>query len=107
MPVAPKKKQWADEEEDEAENETPVDANGIKEKVKITTNARGQKVKTITKLKTKEIKIRVPLRVANRKNLPRFGDAKVGEENVTLISPDFVSMEHPVRRILFCRIMSL
>lgn len=27
--------------------------------------------------------------------MPKFGDAKVGEENVTLLSPDFVTMEHP------------
>jgi translation initiation factor 3 subunit G len=43
----------------------------------------------------KEFKTRVPLRVETRKNLPRFGDAKLGEENVTLSSRDFVSIEHP------------
>ena len=31
----------------------------------------------------------------SRKNLPRFGEAKAGEENVTLPSRDFVAMEHP------------
>lgn len=61
-----------------------------------TTNAKGQKVKVITKVKITEIKRRVPKRVQERKNIPRFGDAKVGEENVTLISPDFVTMEHPL-----------
>lgn len=49
----------------------------------------------MTKIRVREIKTRVPLRVANRKDLPRFGDAKVGEENVTLRSGDFVSLEHP------------
>lgn len=39
--------------------------------------------------------MRVPLRVKARRNLPRFGDAKIGEENVTIPSRDFVSMEHP------------
>lgn len=52
-------------------------------------------MKTTTKVRVKEFKTRVPLRVESRKNLPRFGDAKVGEENVTLPSRDFVSIEHP------------
>lgn len=37
----------------------------------------------------------MPLRVKERKNLPRFGEAKVGEENVTLPSRDYILMEHP------------
>lgn len=37
----------------------------------------------------------MPKRVAGRKNLPRFGDAKAGEENVTLVSKDLIFMEHP------------
>ncbi len=49
----------------------------------------------MTKIRVKEIKTRVPLRVAGRKDLPRFGDAKIGEENVTLRSGDYVSIEHP------------
>lgn len=52
-------------------------------------------VKTVTKIKVRENKTRVPLRVFDRKNLPRFGEAKLGEETVTLHSVDFVSMEHP------------
>lgn len=56
---------------------------------------RVSQVKTTTKVRVKEFKTRVPLRVNERKNLPRFGDAKVGEENVTLPSRDFVSIEHP------------
>jgi translation initiation factor 3 subunit G len=52
-------------------------------------------VKTTIKYRVKEFKTRVPLRVLNRKNLPRFGDAKIGEENVTLPSRDFISISHP------------
>lgn len=70
-------------------------ASGVQERVTYTTNSKGQKVKVITKVKVTEIKRRIPKRVQERKNLPRFGEAKIGEENVTLISPDFVSMEHP------------
>ena len=33
--------------------------------------------------------------MAARRNLPRFGDAKAGEENVTLVSKDLIFMEHP------------
>ncbi len=43
----------------------------------------------------KEIRTKIPLRCLSRANLPRFGDAKVGEENVTLNSKDFVKFEHP------------
>lgn len=49
----------------------------------------------MTKIRVREIKNRVPLRVLARRDLPRFGDAKVGEENVTLPSRDYVSIEHP------------
>lgn len=52
-------------------------------------------VKTITKIRVKEIKTKIPLRCIERQNLPRFGDAKKGEENVTLHSKDFIKMEHP------------
>jgi hypothetical protein len=41
------------------------------------------------------MKLRIPKRVQTRKNLPRFGEAKVGEENVTLSSKDWIAMEHP------------
>lgn len=45
--------------------------------------------------KTREFRIRVPLSTKARRNLPRFGEAKEGEENVTLRSTDFIAMEHP------------
>lgn len=43
----------------------------------------------------KEVKTRIPKRVLARQNLPKFGDATEGEVNVTLLSPDFVGIEHP------------
>jgi translation initiation factor 3 subunit G len=52
-------------------------------------------VKTITKIKVKEIKTRVPIRVLRRQNLPRFGEATENEVNVTIPSRDFVYIEHP------------
>lgn len=52
-------------------------------------------MKPVAKGRVKEVRIRVPGRVKGRRDLPRFGDAKVGEENVTIPSRDFVSMEHP------------
>lgn len=52
-------------------------------------------MKTITKYRIREVKTREPKRVDSRKNLARFGDAKMGEENVTLPSKDFIGMEHP------------
>ena len=86
---------WGDDEEEETDYETPVDAHGIKERVKITHNSKGQKVKVITRIKVQEIKVKVPKRVAARRNLPRFGDAQDGEQGVTLLSKDLISIEHP------------
>lgn len=43
----------------------------------------------------KEVKTRIPKRVLARQNLPRFGEATEGEVNVTLLSPDFVGIDHP------------
>lgn len=90
-----KKTRWGDEEDEEEQIEILKDSNGVKERVKFSVNAKGQKVKITQKVRVKEYKTRVPLRVFDRKSLPRFGDAKVGEENVTLPSRDFVSIEHP------------
>eukprot|EP00604_Paraphysomonas_vestita_P002004 CAMPEP_0174820142 /NCGR_PEP_ID=MMETSP1107-20130205/3774_1 /TAXON_ID=36770 /ORGANISM="Paraphysomonas vestita, Strain GFlagA" /LENGTH=282 /DNA_ID=CAMNT_0016034899 /DNA_START=172 /DNA_END=1020 /DNA_ORIENTATION=+ len=52
-------------------------------------------MQTITRVKVQEVKIKVPKRVLARKNLPKFGDVTEGEVNVTLLSPDFVGIEHP------------
>lgn len=54
-----------------------------------------QKVRTTTKYRIREIRSKVPKRVLARQDFPRFGDAKIGEEGVTLLSKEFVSMEHP------------
>jgi len=90
------KQRWADEEEEEDTQQVQTQNNkGIQERVKIVVNSKNQNVKITTKVKVKEAKIRVPLRVEKRKNLPRFGEAKIGEENVTIPSRDFVLIEHP------------
>jgi len=41
------------------------------------------------------VKVKIPKRVQTRKDLPRFGDAVAGEQNVTLLSKEFIAMEHP------------
>jgi translation initiation factor 3 subunit G len=87
------KSQWVDE--DEEEFETPIDKNGFKQRVKISVNAKGQKVKTTTKIRVRDVKNRTPKRVLARRNLPKFGQAVLNNTNVTLISPDFVTIEHP------------
>eukprot|EP01031_Cornospumella_fuschlensis_P024483 gene24483-29592_t len=71
--VAKKKNKWVEEEEEEEVLPS----------------------KTTGKGRAKEFRIRIPLRVKERKGLPRFGDAKEGEEGVTLPSRDYVQMEHP------------
>ena len=43
----------------------------------------------------REVKNRIPKRVLARRNLPKFGAATENQVNVTLISPDLVSIEHP------------
>jgi len=89
-------KQWGDDDDEEEDvNRNVQDANGLVERTKYMVNAKGQKVQVVTKIKMSEIKLRTPRRAELRKNLPRFGDAKVGEENVTLPSKDFIQMEHP------------
>lgn len=97
MPAVPAKKtrQWGDEEEDAEENETPIDAYGVREKVRNSVNSKGQRVKTITKVRVKEIKMRIPSKVASRKNLPRFGDCVIGEVNVTIKKEEVLRFEHP------------
>ena len=80
---------WGDDEE-EGDYETKIDTKGQKLRVHTKTNSKGQKVRV-----TSTVKVMVPKRVIARRNLPRFGDAKEGEVNITLHSPDWVVMEHP------------
>lgn len=87
-------KQWGDDDDDDVNREIQ-DANGLVERIKFHTNSKGQKIKSVTKLRVSEIKLKTPKRVELRKNLPRFGDAKMGEENVTNPSKEWVLMEHP------------
>lgn len=87
-------KAWGDDD-DEGDDRETQDSNGIVERVKFSVNNKGQKIKTVTKVRISEVKVKTPKRADLRRNLPRFGDAKIGEENVTLPSRDFVSMEHP------------
>lgn len=91
--VVDRKKQWVDEEDEDDLHH--ISANGIKERSQFSENSKGQKVKTTSKYQVREIKIRTPKRVLARRNLEKFGEAHAGEENVTLMSKDFVTMEHP------------
>ena len=50
---------------------------------------------TISRIKVQEVKIKVLKRILARTNLPKFGEVVEGEANVTLLSPDFVVIEHP------------
>ena len=83
---------WADEDDEEDQRGSH---GTVKERVSFSQNSKGQKIKTTTKCRIREVRSRVPKRVAARRNLPRFGDAKAGEENVTLCSKDLIFMEHP------------
>jgi RNA recognition motif-containing protein len=56
-------------------------------------------VKITTKVRVREAKIKVPLRVESRRNLPRFGIAKSTDENVTTATRDFILMEHPADQL--------
>lgn len=52
-------------------------------------------MKTTIKIRVREVKSKIPIRVINRRNLPKFGDANDGQTNVTIPSRDFVFIEHP------------
>ena len=47
------------------------------------------------KIKVHEMNVKYPKRVEERRNLPRFGIARVDEESVTLLSKEYITMEHP------------
>lgn len=89
------RRDWGADEEDD-EYETRVDAHGVKERHKVTENGKGQKVKIVTRIRVTEVKERTPKRVLQRKNLPKFGNAK-GEDAKKFCSVDkeYTLMEHP------------
>lgn len=94
-------KNWADDDdEDDDHHFEEEDSNGLRERVKFTTNSKGQKIKTTTKVRVHTLRSKTPKRVEARKNLPRFGDAHIGEENVTLPSRDWISLEHPNEQLI-------
>lgn len=86
------RRNWDDEDE---EYETALDASGIKNRVKVYTNNKGERVQVTQKIRVKETKLKIPLRVLERKGLKKFGDALLNDTNVTLLSPDYVKVEHP------------
>lgn len=52
-------------------------------------------MKTTTKIRVREVKTKIPIRVIERRGLPKFGDANEGEVNVTIPSRDLIFIEHP------------
>eukprot|EP01041_Mallomonas_annulata_P010641 gene10641-22208_t len=97
MPITQteKKKGWVDDD-DEEDYETKVDEKtGIKQRVRVSVNNKNQKVRTTSTIRVSEKKIRIPKRVLARRNLPKFGEANDGDANVTIVSREFVSIEHP------------
>jgi len=90
------RRNWGDDDDDD-EFETRVDANGIKERTKLTENSKGQKVKLVTRIRVMEVRERTPKRVLQRKNLPKFGNAKVEDPTRKFCSVDkeYTLMEHP------------
>lgn len=89
-----KKANWGDDD-DEGDYETKVDSQGQKLRVRTKINGKGQTIRVTQTVKVVEVKVRVPKRVIERRNLKKFGDAIEGETNVTLLSKDYIAMEHP------------
>jgi translation initiation factor 3 subunit G len=89
-----KKTNWGDDD-DEGDYETKVDSNGQKLRVRTKINSKGQTIRVTQTVKVVEVKVRVPKRVIERRNLKKFGEAIEGETNVTLQSKDPIAMEHP------------
>ena len=58
-------------------------------------NAQGRKVKQVMRIKVQEVEMTLPKRVEARQDLPRFGIAVKDEESVTLLSKEYIAMDHP------------
>lgn len=89
-------KNWGDEDDDE-DFETRVNEHGIKERTRVTENAKGIKVKIVTRIRVTEVKERTPKRVLTRKNIPKFGEAKRADasKTTTMVDKEYTLMEHP------------
>ena len=97
-----KKKFWGDDDDDDDADDDcnhSVTMPGIHSRSTFTVNSKGHTIETITTYHVSKVTRKVPLRVLSRMNLPRFGDAKLGEENVTLHSTDVVYFEHPTDQL--------
>ena len=79
----------------EFESETPLDANGIKERTRIVVGKNGQKQRITERVQVKTVETKILKRVMDRSNLPKFGDALVSNQNVTSLSPQYIAIEHP------------
>lgn len=93
--VEKKKLQRRNWDEEDEEYETALDANGIKNRIKVYTNSKGERIRHSQKIRVRETKNKVPLRVSARKGLSKFGEALLNDQNVTLQSQDFIKIEHP------------
>ena len=58
-------------------------------------NAHGKKVKQVMRIKVQESQVKIPKSVEARRELPRFGIAVKDDEAVTLLSKEYISMDHP------------
>ena len=47
------------------------------------------------RIKVQEVEVKIPKRVEARRDLPRFGIAVKDEESVTLLSKEYIPMDHP------------
>lgn len=88
---------WGAAEEEEQVYETPVDDKGFKDRVRITTDDQGNKVRITTRLKVAERKTKVPRRVLERRNIAKFGQAANCDPalNLSTRSPDIIPIEDP------------
>lgn len=79
----------------EGDFETAVDKDGVKERTRTIVGKGGHKQRVTERVQVKTEITRTLKRVAERKNLPKFGEAKVSNQNVTSISPQYIEIEHP------------
>ena len=95
-----KSQQWGDAADEDAfdrKTETAVDANGIKFVTEYRTNERGQRVKTVRKVRVNVTKVLKNKRVEERRLWKKFGEcagqAPGIDTSTTIISIDEVFIE--------------